>query len=157
MYCELERRLYRSRDAFDSALDQYDEVCRQHDTEMDVLRAALYEKFQLVPLLETYMQMAIRQQKSKNWENALWWARRGISLYGADAARPEAVTDLENRVEAYTRKLERAAVPPTHPHPAAQERDTATAVEILVCRGCGRSFERIRARGRKPTQCADCR
>lgn len=109
MYCELERRLYRtyrSRDAFDSALDQYDEVCRQHDAEMDVIRAALYEKFQLVPLLETYAQMAIRQQKSKNWENALWWARRGISLYGSDAARPEAVTDLKNRVEAYARKLE---------------------------------------------------
>jgi hypothetical protein len=105
MFCELERRLYRSRDAFDSALDQYDEACRRHDAEMDVIRAALFEKFAVVPLLETYTQMAIRQQKAKNWENALWWARRGLALYGSDAARPEAVADLWRRVEAYSRKL----------------------------------------------------
>jgi hypothetical protein len=71
MFCELERKLYHSRDAFDSALDQYDEVCRQHDAEMDVIRAALFTKFQVVPLLETYTQMAIRQQKAGNWRNAL--------------------------------------------------------------------------------------
>ena len=65
--------------------------------------------------------------------------------------------DLENRVAVYARKLEEAAVPPTRSRLAAPERDTPTAVEILVCRGCGRSFERIRARGRKPTQCDDCR
>jgi hypothetical protein len=34
MMCELESRLYRKRDAFASALDEYDAVCRQHDAEM---------------------------------------------------------------------------------------------------------------------------
>ncbi|MEV4706633.1 hypothetical protein [Actinoplanes sp. NPDC049316] len=157
MYCELERNLYRSRDVFDSALEQYDEACRQHDAEMEVIRTALFTKFGAVPLLETYTQMSIRQQKAKNWAEALWWARRGISLYGADAARPEAVTDLENRVEAYVRKLERASAQPRTARPAAQHRDPEPVMEILVCHRCGRSFERLRTRGRKPTQCDDCR
>jgi hypothetical protein len=156
MYGELERRLYRSRDAFDSALDQYDEVCRQHDAEMDVIRPALLAKFHVVPLLETYTQMAIRQQKAKSWEQALWWARRGISLYGSQAARPEALTDLRNRVEAYIRKLDRTVAPP-QPRSAGRGREEATAVEVLVCVSCGRSFERTRVRGRKPTRCDDCR
>ncbi|MFG2167463.1 hypothetical protein [Micromonospora chersina] len=171
MFCELERRLYRSRDTFDSALEQYDEACRQHDAEMDVIRAALFEKFQVIPLLETYTQMAIRQQKAKNWDQALRWARRGIALYGSDAARPEAVSDLEKRVAAYTRKLEGAseqagprrggAQKNMAAKPSSEKERIAVAgtavVEILVCRSCGGSFERIRTRGRKPTQCEACR
>ena len=35
MFCELEERLYRSRDAFTSALDDYDQACALHDGEMD--------------------------------------------------------------------------------------------------------------------------
>src|SRR4051794_39015687 len=34
MMAELEDRLYQCRDAFSSALDEYDAVCRQHDVEM---------------------------------------------------------------------------------------------------------------------------
>ena len=30
-------------------------------------------------------------------------------------------------------------------------------MEKLVCQTCGRSFERVRTRGRKPLQCPDCR
>lgn len=45
MFCELERRLYRSREAFASALDEYDDVCRQHDAEMDHIRDSLLIKF----------------------------------------------------------------------------------------------------------------
>ncbi|MEW2385003.1 hypothetical protein AB0873_23370 [Micromonospora sp. NPDC047707] len=171
MFCELERRLYRSRDAFDSALEQYDSACRQHDAEMDVIRTALFEKFQVIPLLESYTQMAIRQQKAKNWDQALWWARRGIALYGSDAARPEAVSDLEKRVAAYTRKLEGAGEQSGRRRDSAQNDKAAkhsaekqriaaagtAVVEILVCRSCGGSFERIRTRGRKPTQCEACR
>ncbi|MEV4762205.1 HIRAN domain-containing protein [Micromonospora chokoriensis] len=171
MFCELERRLYRSRDAFDSALKQYDEACRQHDAEMDVIRTALFEKFKLIPLLETYTQMAIRQQKTKNWDRALWWASRGIALYGSDAARPEAVSDLEKRVAAYTRKLEGSGEqsgrrPDSEENGlaaqhSAEKQRIATAetaiMETLACHSCGGSFERIRTRGRKPTQCEACR
>ncbi|MDZ5447786.1 hypothetical protein U2F26_34655 [Micromonospora sp. 4G57] len=157
MFCELERRLYRSRDAFDSAIEQYDEACRQHDAEMDVIRTALFEKFQEIPLLETYTQMAIRQQKAKNWDRALWWARRGIALYGSDAARPEAVSDLEKRVAAYSRKLEGAGEPSGRRRASAQNGNETAIVEVLVCRSCGGGFERIRTRGRKPTQCEACR
>jgi hypothetical protein len=42
--------------------------------------------------------MAIRQQKAHHYSQALWWAERGIVLYGNDCARPEAIEDLRNRV-----------------------------------------------------------
>jgi hypothetical protein len=155
MYCELERRLYRARDVYDSALEQYDEACGRHDGEMDGIRAALFLKFGVVPLLQTYTQMAIRQQKAKDWTRAIWWAERGLVLYGADAARPEAVEDLKKRVVAYRRKLEgQDGVASSRP---SKRQPNATSVEVLVCASCGNGFERPRTRGRKPTQCQDCR
>jgi len=63
---------------------------------MDGIREALFAKFGKIPLLDTYRQMAIRQQKAKNWTEAIRWARRGLSLYGQDAARSEAVDDLKS-------------------------------------------------------------
>jgi len=105
MFCELENRLYRSRDVFASALTEYDEVCTLHDAEMDGIRDSLLAKFGKVPILETYRQMAIRQQKIKNWWQAIWWAERGLALYGDQAARPEAVDDLRERLAAYQAKL----------------------------------------------------
>jgi hypothetical protein len=65
MYCELEERLYRSRDAFSSALTEYDDTCRQHDAEMDRIRDALLAKFRKVPLLDTYRQMAVRSRRRR--------------------------------------------------------------------------------------------
>jgi len=96
-FAELECRLYRSRELHESALDEYDEACRQHDVEMDVICEQFVAKFGKVPLLGTYRQMAIRQQKLKNWEAVLWWVERGLSLYGEDAARDQAVEDLTKR------------------------------------------------------------
>ena len=105
MYTQLEAILYRCRDAFASALGEYDEACRQHDAEMDGIRAACIAKWGKVPLLETYRQMAVRQQKAHNYSQALWWAERGIALYGNDCARPEAVEDLRGRAAKYQAKL----------------------------------------------------
>lgn len=106
MHAELEARLYRCREAFVSALDEYDLACRQHDSEMAGIREAFMTKWEQVPVLETYRQMAIRQQKAKDYEQALWWAERGIAIYGDDAARPEAVADLQKRAETYRAKLQ---------------------------------------------------
>jgi hypothetical protein len=53
----------------------------------------------------TYRQMAIRQQKAGNYSQALWWAERGIALYGRDCARPEALEDLRGRAAKYRAKL----------------------------------------------------
>ena len=72
---------------------------------MDGIREALLAKFGKVPLLDTYRQMAIRHQKAKHWDDAIWWAKRGLSLYGQQAARPDAVDDLEKRVAGYETKL----------------------------------------------------
>jgi hypothetical protein len=94
---ELEARLYHARDLYDTALTEFDEACRQHDAEMDVIRAALIAKWGKVPLLDTYRQMAIRQQKQKDWRACLWWCERGLALYGSQAAREEAVEDLVKR------------------------------------------------------------
>src|ERR1700730_6736224 len=105
MYSYLEGLLYRSRDAFASALEEYDQACNHHDAEMDGIRQAFVTKWGQVPVLETYRQMAIRQQKAKNFELALWWADRGLALYGESAARPEAVEDLRQRSATYRSKL----------------------------------------------------
>ena len=111
MFCELEDRLYRSRDVFSSALAEYDDTCMRHDAEMDGIRAALLAKFGKVPVLETYRQMAIRRQKVKDWQQAIWWVERGLALYGEQAARPESVDDLRKRLTAYQAKL----TTPTNP------------------------------------------
>jgi hypothetical protein len=104
IYAELEAALYRCRDAFTSALDDYDKVCKQHDSEMDNIRSACMTYWGKVPVLNTYRQMAIRQQKQHDYRQALWWAERGIALYGDDAARPEAVEDLHKRTASYRAK-----------------------------------------------------
>ncbi len=107
MHAHLEAALYRCRDASASALDEYDQACRQHDAEMDGIRAACIAKWGKVPLLELYRQMAIRQQKAHDYGQALWWAERGLALYGNNAARPDAVLDLRQRAASYGAKLDR--------------------------------------------------
>jgi hypothetical protein len=108
---ELEARLYRARDLYDAALDEFDETCRQHDAEMDTIRPALIAKWGKVPLLGTYRQMAIRKQKQKDWNASLWWSERGLTLYGNDAARQEAVEDLLKRRNRALANLEEQASP----------------------------------------------
>jgi hypothetical protein len=127
--------------------------CSQHDAEMDSIRVAFMAKWGRVPVLELYRQMAIRQQKAKNFEQALWWAERGIAIYGTDCARVEAVEDLQKRPR------------PTEPSwihnlslPAPRAvRQTEPEVEILTCSSCGRAFQRTRLRGRKPLHGPQCR
>ena len=68
--CELEDRLSRSRDVFASALAEYDDTCMRHDGEMDSIRDALLDKLSNVPVLETYRQVAIGQQKAKDWKQS---------------------------------------------------------------------------------------
>lgn len=105
IYAELERRLYKSRDAFSSALDEYDAACEEHDDLMDEIRLALVERLGAVPLLETYKQQAIRQQKAKRFAEALHWADRGIDLYGDEADDPSWPDDLRERRGKYAAKL----------------------------------------------------
>jgi len=156
MFGELEERLYRSRDAFSSALGDYDDACARHDAEMDGIRDALLAKFGKVPLLDTYRQMSVRQQKAKNWQQALRWAERGLSLYGRHAARPEAVEDLEKRAAAYRARLTGATDKASAaPLPRASTSEPPTAA--LVCVSCGNGFHRAVSGGRKPTRCPSCR
>jgi hypothetical protein len=107
MFHQLETVLYKSRGAFTSALDEYDECCRQHDAEMETICVAFMSKWGLIPWLHTYKQMCIRLAKAKEFEQALWWAERGLGIYGENAGRPDAVEDLRKRAEDYRAKLAR--------------------------------------------------
>lgn len=155
MFSELEHRLYQSRTALPAALDEFDAVCEQHHSEMTSIRPALVNRFGAVPLIETYRQAAIRYQKMKLWTAAREWAQRGIDLYGDQAVRPEAVEDLRHRVIYATAKLEQ-------PSRAQTRRSVPVAagpvrLEMLTCADCGRTFERVVTRGRKPRTCPICR
>jgi len=171
-FAELETRLYRSRDLYGSALAEYDEACARHDAEMESICEAFMAKWGKVPLLDTYRQMAIRQQKKKDWHACRWWAERGLALYGQRAAREEAVEDLIKRRNRAVAKLEamtaprpqvqaegpgRAVIAANPPGGMPGSRDTEAELEILACQECGRRFERMRVRGRKPTLCPTCR
>ncbi len=160
MFLELEHRLYKGRDAFASALDEFDAVCRQHDEEMATIRPALLAKFGAIPVIDTYRQASVRCQKAKDWQAAREWAQRGIAVYGEQAARAEVVEDLHKRLGHAAAKIE-AAERPKPPKARASIVTTKSAteseVETLVCASCGRSFERLRTRGRKPQLCPACR
>jgi hypothetical protein len=130
----------------------------RHDAEMDGIRAALLAKFGKVPVLETYRQMAIRRQKAKDWQQAIWWVQRGLALYGEQAARPESVDDLRNRLTAYQAKLTAPTKPPRKVAPQnSHPEHTNQTIEVLVCETCGMSFDRVVVRGRKPKNCPGCR
>lgn len=157
MFCELAKCLYKNRDAFASALNEFDEVCEQHHAEMEIIRPALVEKFGRVPFAEMYRQAAIRCQKAHDWSGAARWAERGVIFYGSDAARPEIVDDLRKRLAHAQAKMA--------PSTARKARSTARipqptiepTVETLVCEACGSTFSRVRTRGRKPHRCPTCR
>jgi HIRAN domain len=170
-FAELEARLYRCRDLYATALDEFDEACWRHDAEMETICAAFMAKWGKVPLLETYRQMAVRQQKQKDWEACRWWAERGLALYGYNAAREDAVEDLLKRRNRALAKLEaehrgsHAAAVRTIDTAVAERSDvppattfaTNSEIEDLVCNQCRGSFERVRVRGRKPLLCPACR
>lgn len=105
-FAELESRLYRSRDLYESAFEEFDEACRLHDAEMDTICQSFIAKWGKVPLLETYRQMAIRKHKQKDWSACVWWAERGLVLYGNNAAREDAVEDLLKRRNRALSRLE---------------------------------------------------
>jgi hypothetical protein len=155
MIAILAERLYQAREQLDSALSEFDEVCRLHDAEMETIRPALIATFGGLPLLEVYKQSAIRHQKAHDWEAAMWWARRGLEVYGADALNAEVTADLAQRIAKYTAKM--APPPPRPPRASRPPREVAPSYEVLVCRTCGQSFERERTRGRKPSECVSCR
>jgi hypothetical protein len=160
MLCELEKRLYKCRDAFASALDEFDDVCRQHDEEMDTIRPALLDKFGVIPVIDMYRQAAVRWQKAKGWQAMRDWAQRGISVHGEHAARPEAVEDLHKRLGYAIAKIDAAGRPKARKPRATTvttTRATGGAVETLICESCGTAFERVRTRGRKPRTCPMCR
>ena len=104
-FAELESLLYRCRDLDESALTEYDEACVRHDAEMESICKAFMAEWGQVPLLDTYRQMAIRQQKKGDWAACRRWAERGLALYSKHPARQEAVDDLVKRRDRAAAKL----------------------------------------------------
>ncbi len=155
MFAELEWRIYKLRDVEPGALLDYDSVCAQHDSEMDRIRPALFSKFGTLPLLETYKQQCVRQQKAKDFQRGHWWAERGLALYGQDAHSQDWTDDLRKRLSTFRAKLD-APVPNPKARPATREVEVASEVQILTCSKCLCSWERLRQRGRKPLLCPTC-
>ncbi len=108
LFAELESVLYGRRDADPAALADYDLACRQHDAEMAGIVPALLAKFGVVPLLQTYRQAAIRHQKAKNPELALWWAERGLARYADHPANEDGPRDLHKRAASYRTAVARS-------------------------------------------------
>jgi len=157
MLTELGKCLYKCRDAFASALDEFDQVCEQHHGEMEIIRPALVEKFGCVPVVDLYRQAAIRCQKAHNWQRAAAWAERGLEFHGTDAARSEVVEDLSKRLAHAQAKMAAPGAPSARLKPTVRRMAGEPPVETLVCVACGLSFERPRTRGRKPHRCPACR
>jgi len=153
-FAELEHRIYRCRDLYDDALDEFEEVCKAHDSEMDDMHVVFLEKWGCVPRLTLYRQMAIRKSKAHDYHSALWWAERGLAVYGDNAAHEAAVEDLTKRRNRARAKISPALKPPRTARVATP---TESQVEHLVCLLCGAMFERAVVKGRKPHLCPDCR
>jgi HIRAN domain len=152
-FADLEHRLYRCRDVFTSALDEFDIACELHHQEMGEIRPALLAEFNGIPLLETYKQACIRKQKAHDWSQVITWAERGIEQYADDALNPESMNDLKERLAHATQKLKSTSSPGS---PARGSDSGQATTEELVCRRCTGSFTRVVTRGRKPTLCPDC-
>lgn len=159
---ELEQMLYTYKEALPNALDEYDQVAEQHHQELQAsIRAALMAKWGALPLLQTYRQAGIRQSKAGNLAGTVDWCERGIAMYGDDAHSQGWVLDLEKRsAQAQTRldkQTAKASRKASQPKPPAATTSSPELVETLTCATCGKDFERIRTRGRKPTACPDCK
>ena len=126
LYVQLETLLYRCRNTSASALEEFDEVCRQHDAEMDQISKTFVARWGRLPALEVYRLMAVRQQQAQDLQRALWWVERGIAVYGDDCADPAAVEDLRKRVATYTPRLEATRRPRPTP---AQRHDSGSAAD----------------------------
>jgi len=105
-YLALEEALYGCRDVYRSALAEFEEACESHHGEMERIRPALVERYEGIPVLATYRQMAIAKEKAKDYRSALDWCRRGLEVYGDSALRPDAVDDLRARTEKLSAKLD---------------------------------------------------
>lgn len=107
MFLELEERLYKSRDAFASALDEFAQTCEDHHADMAAARPIIIERAKGIPFVSTYKRAAIMWQKRGDHARALEWAERGLEVYGDETLRPEDVEDLQKRAEKHRAALER--------------------------------------------------
>lgn len=105
MFSELEDRVYRARKLYSEALAIFDDVIRRHDAEMDVIRDTFVMEFGELPQFPVYRQAAVRYQQAKDFRSALWWAQRGLEIYGNHQCRVDGPKDLHDRVAKYRAKL----------------------------------------------------
>lgn len=164
IFSRLEDLLYGYRDDLAEALDEYDRWTEQHHQELAAgMRQVLIDKFGALPRLDMYKQACIRHSKAKNYADAAMWADRGLEIYGEDAFKDEWVADLEKRSAQAHERAEKASAPKSVKQPkqaidVAEGESTqgSAMVETLNCQTCGNDFERVRTRGRKPTECPEC-
>jgi hypothetical protein len=101
----LEEHLYACREVFASALMEFETTCERHHAEMTSIRPALLAKFEGLPMLPTYRQMVIMKGKAHLYAEALAWVERGLTVYGDDCIRSDAVADLRTRIGKLRKKI----------------------------------------------------
>lgn len=175
VFAELLAVLYRLRADLPDALTDFDAVAYAHHGELrSTIRVALLAKFGGLPLVDTYRQACVRQVKTGDLEAAYEWAQRGIEFYDRDALSKQWTDDLHRRMVSLASRIARNAKPA---ETAGVRQGTARSrgadvrivgasmstggagvvLETLTCRTCGKHFERVRTRGRKPLECPECR
>jgi alanine racemase len=107
-FAELEEIYYHYKEVFPDALMQYDEIADKHNAELETsIREAMINKWGKLPNLVVHKKSAIRHSKSKDFEKALDWAKKGLEIYGEDAFREEWTLDLQKRVVTLTARIEK--------------------------------------------------
>jgi len=107
-FAELEEIYYHYKEVFPDALKQYDEIAEKHNAELETtIRAAMISKWGKLPNLVVHKKSAIRHAKSKDFDKALAWAKKGLEVYGEDAFREEWTLDLQKRVATLSARIEK--------------------------------------------------
>lgn len=95
--------------------------------------------------------LSLLLERARRFDEAVEVAELGLAHPECGATRGER---LRKRVE---RCRAKAAAPRKPVRSGAADRAPGGDTETLTCQTCGREFTRVRTRGRKPSQCPDCR
>jgi len=95
-YNFLEKALYRLR-AEPGRLEKFEEVCLQHDSEIQSMLPGLRAHDGHLPVIPMYKQMAIYKEKAGEYEGAIEWCNRGLATYRNDGIKNQE-EDLRKRI-----------------------------------------------------------
>src|SRR6266487_2770604 len=171
-FAELETRLYRLRELYESALAEYDEVCARHDAEMESICEALHGQVGEDPFAghlpaDGYppaekeglggLQMVGRARPGSLRPTGRTGRGRRGPHQASQPGRSQTGGRSHTKTSLPAGSPHKAVVAATPPGGMPGATNSDAELEVLVCQECGCRFERMRVRGRKPTLCPTCR